>query len=222
MPENIYTRQREFLTALPQRVDIVGAGGVGSWTAIFLAMAGVPALRIFDPDTVNLTNLNRLPFSPERQGYLKVNALKASIQSLRPTCKIDAMTCLWAPDFADLLADSEQTYPDVIIATTDSAGTRRRVFDWCRSLRRSNLQAPRYIDAGAEGESATCSTSPADFEDPRTGYETVPVWVGSAVSAAIMAAYRAVHHHGHLHLSSDSETSMLTWIQAVQAVGGAQ
>ncbi|MDP2989888.1 MAG: ThiF family adenylyltransferase, partial [Kiritimatiellota bacterium] len=41
------------------KIFIAGAGGLGSPVAIYLAAAGIGTLRIADPDTVELSNLNR-------------------------------------------------------------------------------------------------------------------------------------------------------------------
>ena len=59
-------------------VAVVGAGGVGSPAALYLAAAGVGTLRLIDPDTVSLSNLQRqVLFDTADIGRTKVEIAEA-------------------------------------------------------------------------------------------------------------------------------------------------
>ena len=61
---------------------IVGAGGLGSPAALYLASAGVGHISLIDHDHVDVTNLQRqIAHSQARVGQLKVASLQAAIQA---------------------------------------------------------------------------------------------------------------------------------------------
>jgi len=60
-------------------VCIVGIGGVGSVVSEMLTRCGVGKLILFDYDTVELANMNRLFFRPEHCGLTKVQAAKTML-----------------------------------------------------------------------------------------------------------------------------------------------
>ena len=72
------------LNSLAQKkVAVIGLGGVGSWTAEFLARSGVGELHLFDPDVIELSNLNRqLQAFPDLVGQSKAMALAERLDSL--------------------------------------------------------------------------------------------------------------------------------------------
>ena len=70
-------------------VLVIGLGGIGSVAAEMLTRCGVGKLILFDYDTVELANMNRLFFRPEQAGLTKVEAAKATLQSINPEVSID-------------------------------------------------------------------------------------------------------------------------------------
>jgi molybdopterin/thiamine biosynthesis adenylyltransferase len=71
------------------RVLIVGAGGLGSPTALYLAAAGVGALGLIDSDTVELTNLQRqILHTTKDLGKAKVESGKDTLSSLNPDVEV--------------------------------------------------------------------------------------------------------------------------------------
>jgi len=68
-------------------VLLLGAGGLGSPTALYLAAAGVGTLGIVDDDVVDLSNLQRqVIHSTDRIGVPKVDSAEESNQVTQPRC----------------------------------------------------------------------------------------------------------------------------------------
>lgn len=65
-------------------VIIVGLGGIGSVAAEMLTRCGVGKLLLFDYDTVELANMNRLFFRPDQAGLSKVEASRATLEEINP------------------------------------------------------------------------------------------------------------------------------------------
>lgn len=70
-----YERVREL------SVLVVGLGGIGSVAAEMLTRCGVGKLIMYDYDTVEIANMNRLFFRPEQAGMTKTAAAKQTLQS---------------------------------------------------------------------------------------------------------------------------------------------
>src|SRR4029077_6071274 len=74
---------------LDARVLLLGAGGLGSPTALYLAAAGVGTLGIVDDDEVDLSNLQRqVIHSTQRVGIPKVDSAEESIHALNPDVQV--------------------------------------------------------------------------------------------------------------------------------------
>lgn len=71
---------------------IIGAGGLGSPAALYLASAGVGKITIVDDDEVDLTNLQRqILHTTERVGLKKVDSAKVCLQQINPEIQIMAV-----------------------------------------------------------------------------------------------------------------------------------
>jgi sulfur-carrier protein adenylyltransferase/sulfurtransferase len=106
---------------LDSKVLIVGAGGLGSPSALYLAAAGVGTLGIIDFDVVEASNLQRqVLHSTERLGAKKVDSARLTITALNPDVKV-------VPYDEMLLADNVERIIagyDVILDGTDTFETR--------------------------------------------------------------------------------------------------
>jgi ubiquitin-like modifier-activating enzyme 5 len=71
-------------------VVIVGIGGIGSVAAEMLTRCGVGKLILFDYDTVELANMNRLFFQPHQAGMTKTNAAKQTLENINPDVVFEA------------------------------------------------------------------------------------------------------------------------------------
>ena len=111
---------------LESKVLIVGAGGLGTPLAIYLAAAGVGTVGIVDSDLVERSNLQRqILFSEDDIGRPKVEAAKAALGKLNPDVKVQAIEVrLDASNAADIFADF-----DLIADGCDNFVTRLAVSD---------------------------------------------------------------------------------------------
>lgn len=103
------------------RVVVIGAGGLGAPAALYLAAAGVGALRIAEPDRVSLDNLQRqILYRTEDVGRLKADRAAEALTALDPSLEIDARA-IPADDASlpGLLADA-----DLVLDGCDDFATR--------------------------------------------------------------------------------------------------
>ena len=74
------------------KVVVVGLGGLGSVSSLYLALAGVGYLRLVDQDTVEMNNLHRqILYDLADLRYPKVEAAAKKIQQRNPEVKVDAV-----------------------------------------------------------------------------------------------------------------------------------
>ncbi|MFD9575440.1 HesA/MoeB/ThiF family protein [Streptomyces sp. NPDC059982] len=72
------------------RILLIGTGGLGSWIAYGLAAMGVGSLRLCDPDTVTLSNLNRsILYDEATVGSRKAEAARDRLQAFSPRLDVD-------------------------------------------------------------------------------------------------------------------------------------
>jgi molybdopterin/thiamine biosynthesis adenylyltransferase len=107
---------------------IVGAGGLGSPAALYLASAGVGHISLIDHDHVDVTNLQRqIAHSHARVGQLKVASLQSAMQAINPEVQV---TCYSQKADAALLALCMPSV-DVVLDCTDNFETRQRINQAC-------------------------------------------------------------------------------------------
>jgi len=103
------------------RVFIAGAGGLGSPISIYLANAGIGAIRIVDMDKVELSNLNRqILHWPDDVGRLKVDSAREKLHKMNPDMKLEAI--YETMDETNLFQLTEGC--DVIVDAMDNIKTR--------------------------------------------------------------------------------------------------
>ena len=75
------------------RVAVVGLGGLGTISALYLTLAGVGDLRLIDQDTVELSNLHRqVLYTPDDLNYPKVEVCAKRLQKTNPLIKVEPVT----------------------------------------------------------------------------------------------------------------------------------
>jgi molybdopterin/thiamine biosynthesis adenylyltransferase len=109
-------------------VAVIGAGGVGGPAALYLAAAGVGTIRIIDPDTVSLSNLQRqILFDTADVGRPKVEVAGARLTALNPHVAIEPVAEGLTPaNAAALLAGA-----NVVLDGTDDFAVRHAVNAAC-------------------------------------------------------------------------------------------
>jgi sulfur-carrier protein adenylyltransferase/sulfurtransferase len=123
---------------LDAKVLLIGAGGLGSPAALYLAAAGVGTLGIVDDDVVDLTNLQRqVIHNTERIGTPKVDSARETIQALNPDVEVVGyQTRLDRDNVLDLIRDY-----DVIVDGADNFPTRYLLNDAAVRLRKPVVHA---------------------------------------------------------------------------------
>src|ERR1700682_4221993 len=109
------------LKLLDSKVLIIGAGGLGSPAAYYLAAAGVGTLGIIDADVVDESNLQRqILHNTKRIGQYKAESARETIEALNPDVKVVTyIDILDETNVARIIADY-----DVVIDGTDNFPTR--------------------------------------------------------------------------------------------------
>ncbi len=75
---------------LNSKVAVVGLGGLGSASSLYLARAGVGKLRLIDKDKVEIHNLHRqVLYTPKDAGRLKTEAASERLKELNPFLKVE-------------------------------------------------------------------------------------------------------------------------------------
>ncbi|HLM70304.1 MAG TPA: molybdopterin-synthase adenylyltransferase MoeB [Thermoplasmata archaeon] len=138
LPEVGVAGQRKLRQA---KVLLVGAGGLGSPTALYLAAAGVGEMGLVDFDTVDLSNLQRqVLYSTADVGRPKLVAAKERIEGLNPGTKVVGYEQrLTSENALDIL----RPY-DIVVDGTDNFPTRYLVNDACVLLGKPNVYGSIY------------------------------------------------------------------------------
>ena len=118
------------------RVLIVGAGGLGSPVAMYLAAAGVGRLGIIDADHVDLSNLQRQVLHGTRAiGTSKVESARTRLADLNPHVELELHeTRLTSANALEIIAEY-----DIVVDGTDNFPTRYLINDACVILGKPNV-----------------------------------------------------------------------------------
>jgi adenylyltransferase/sulfurtransferase len=137
-PEQLVRYSRHFLLPevgeegqaklLQAKVLMVGAGGLGSPSAYYLAAAGVGTIGIIDNDVVDVSNLQRqILHANDRVGMPKVESAKKTLEALNPDVKvIPYQAKLTSENIMEIIKDY-----DLVVDGCDNFPTRYLVNDAC-------------------------------------------------------------------------------------------
>ncbi len=141
--------QRELKAA---RVLIVGAGGLGSPTALYLAAAGVGTIGLVDDDVVDVTNLQRQLLHGTRDvGRPKLESARDRLRDVNPHVQVELHAAwLTSANALDIIG----AY-DIVVDGTDNFATRYLVNDACVLLARPNVHGSVFQFDGQASVFAT-------------------------------------------------------------------
>src|SRR5438094_6097725 len=133
MPEVTSEGQRRLKAA---RTLCIGAGGLGSPAALYLAAAGVGTLGIVDFDRVDLTNLQRQILHGTKDiGRSKLASARDRLRDINPEIELKLHECRFSSDNAEqIVADY-----DVVVDGSDNFATRYLSNDVCVFARKPNV-----------------------------------------------------------------------------------
>ena len=133
LPDVGVAGQRKLKSA---RVLLVGAGGLGSPAALYLAAAGVGTIGIVDFDVVDQTNLQRqILHGTSRVGVSKLQSAEERLRDINPNVRVETFeTRLTSENALDIIRDF-----DVVADGTDNFPTRYLVNDACVLLGKPNV-----------------------------------------------------------------------------------
>lgn len=121
---------------LESKILVIGAGGLGSPTALYLAAAGVGTLGIIDHDTVDISNLQRqILHGTSDVGQPKVVSAKATLNEINPDVEIVMyQQRLSSENVFQLFEDY-----DLVIDGCDNFPTRYLINDACVMIGKPNI-----------------------------------------------------------------------------------
>ena len=130
---------------LESKVLLIGAGGLGSPAAIYLAAAGVGTLGIVDFDTVDVSNLQRQILHGNKDvGRPKVESARDRIHDMNPDVKvIGHMEPITSANAFDIIKDY-----DIVLNGSDNFPTRYLVNDACQFLGKPLVDASIFMFEG--------------------------------------------------------------------------
>jgi adenylyltransferase/sulfurtransferase len=133
MPEVTLEGQKRLKAA---SVLCIGAGGLGSPIALYLAAAGVGRMGLVDADVVDFSNLQRqILHGTKDVGRKKLNSARDRIREVNPNVQVDLHDTIFISENAE---DLVQDY-DIVVDGTDNFPTRYLSNDICVFLKKPNI-----------------------------------------------------------------------------------
>lgn len=107
---------------------IVGAGGLGSPAALYLASAGIGHLTIADGDTVDFTNLQRqILHTAERVGQAKVDSAQVALTAINPEIRLETLNGRLEGE----ALEAQVAAADIVLDCSDNFATRHAINRAC-------------------------------------------------------------------------------------------
>lgn len=138
-------------------IIIVGVGGVGSVLAEMLVRCGIGKLILYDYDSVELANMNRLFYTPDQVGLKKVIAAKQTLTKINPDVTIDTFDCNITEQthYLRLLENIRQgglkgEKIDLVISCVDNYAARMTINSGC------NKERQVWFESGVSEDALSC------------------------------------------------------------------
>lgn len=111
-----------------KKILVVGLGGVGSYVVESLVRSGILNMVIVDPDTVDITNINRQLIALHSTiGKKKVDAVSSRIKDINPNCQVKKYDIFLNRDNQDFLLEEKYDY---VIDCCDTMDTKKLLIDF--------------------------------------------------------------------------------------------
>jgi hypothetical protein len=148
------------LDCLDKKINIIGAGAIGSFTALSLAKMGFKDITVFDDDTIDVVNLNCQFFRHTDIGKPKVVALQELIHDFTGIT-IEIVNDRW----------TGAKLNGIVIAAVDSMAVRKQIFE---THYKNGFQTDLVIDPRMGAEVALlASYKPLSIEEGQTYSKTL-------------------------------------------------
>lgn len=134
-------------------VAVVGVGGVGSVAAEMLTRCGVGRLMLYDYDTVELANMNRLFFRPDQAGMTKTDAAVSTLSFINPDVAFESYHLNistvdgFAAFAASLKDDAGNSRVDLVLSCVDNYEARMVVNQACLEMKQAWMESGVSEDA---------------------------------------------------------------------------
>lgn len=206
MNNAIYTRHLDIIPDAARQgksITIIGAGAIGSWTALSLAKMGFTDITVVDYDTVDIVNVGNQLYGEAHVGKPKVEAL-AHIINVLSGVKIKTVQSKM----------SDAPMCSICIVAVDNMKTRKDIYDsWCKNkmfdlgidprMGAENLLMYRYTKDKAFGYEHTLYTDEEALRDSCTAKATV--YTASLIAGLIC---KAVKDHA---VGADGQMTSVMW-----------
>lgn len=180
---NIYIRQRNMNINKDVSVCIIGCGGIGFNAGLQFAMAGVSKFVLFDHDSIEEHNLNRLPVPYACIGMNKAKVLKEMIHQMRPQADVT----IYKSKFDEILLDTA----DWIVDCTDNFNAQKSIYEIAKE------RSINYCKLGYDGERISINDKVASWdidENDQEGYNITPSWAVPATIAASLGVAKVMKY----------------------------
>lgn len=123
-------------------VDLIGLGGIGSFTGLALARLGVGRIGIYDDDTVDEHNIGCQAYDWSDLHKPKADVMRERIEIINPNIELSA-------NQRTISNRSELDHgASVVVTAVDNMASRASIFDTCYL----NMHTPFYVDARLAGQ----------------------------------------------------------------------
>lgn len=163
------------------QVLVVGCGGIGTWVSIIGVMSGWENIVLIDHDRIEQSNLNRLPFTRDDVGLLKVDVLYRFLSNIRKHINIRSVP----QTFENAVRHYEYNLLEskVVFCCTDTTESQDAVYQWCQQ------HDIEYVRGGYDEFHISITKQGPDkiwqFGPENSSY--VSSWAGTAMFAAAVA-----------------------------------
>lgn len=168
---SFYERQESLKLNQKQSISVIGCGGIGFWVSKFAVLSGIEKISVWDDDTFEAHNLNRIDIPLKFIGKNKTDVVRMMIESIRPDCSIHSFPFRYSEMTA------ERT--DWVIDCTDNISSQ------IENQKIADRIGSKYMKSGYNGEHISINDRVAEWGESEDGYTIIPSWV---VPASIIAS----------------------------------